>query len=76
MERTLFVLLLAATPCVAQEAPVAAYPEQVFSRASELAPWCRQEAEARFTARGVTAARIGTLTHRGDGRITCRRSSG
>jgi selenium donor protein len=41
-----------------------------------VAPAEADAMEARFTARGVTAARIGTFTARGGGRITCRRSAG
>lgn len=29
-------------------------PERVFQRASELQPWCRQEAEAELVGRGLT----------------------
>lgn len=28
--------------------------EQIFNRASELAPWCRDEAEARYVAKNLT----------------------
>ena len=28
-------------------------PEPVFTQASELLPWCRQEAEARYVARNI-----------------------
>ena len=30
----------------------AVQPVRVFQRASELVPWCRQEAEARYVGRG------------------------
>jgi len=46
------VLLLAAQPSLASD-PAAYDPyEREISQASELVPWCRQEAEARFVARG------------------------
>ena len=47
-----YALILAAslsTTAVAQE-----YNEIVFNQASELVPWCKSEAEARYIARGIT----------------------
>jgi len=48
----LLVPLLAALPAMAHE--IVPYErERVFTGASQLVPWCRQEAQAHFTARGL-----------------------
>lgn len=44
-------LVLALTTIAPTPAPA---PERVFQRASELQPWCRQEAEAELVGRGLT----------------------
>lgn len=47
----LWLLLPFAAPALANE-PDGYYHEREIHKASDLAPWCRQEAEARFVARG------------------------
>ena len=44
------------------------YEERVFQRASELAPWCRQEAEAYFAGRGITTYQW-TASYRDEGKL-------
>ena len=50
-----FSLLLVAMPAMAHDsADDSHHPhERTFQRASELVGWCRQEAEAHFTGRGI-----------------------
>lgn len=42
--------------------------EQVFERASQLVPWCRQEVEAYFVAKGEETYQI-TTSHKSVGRM-------
>lgn len=42
--------------------------ERVFERASELVPWCRQEVEAYFVAKGVETYQV-TTSHKSVGRM-------
>src|SRR5688500_12895000 len=48
------VLLAAALPASAHDAAVDPHHERTISTASQLAPWCRAEAEARVVAQGAT----------------------
>lgn len=58
MKSLAFALAAAAAattmPAAAHEAVPTTYPERTISLASELAPWCRAEAEARVVAGGGT----------------------
>lgn len=46
-------LLLVASPLLAHDENPHPHHERSFQRASELVGWCRQEAEAHFTGRGI-----------------------
>ncbi len=46
---TAVILTVAFSAASAQQ-----YDEQVFNQASELVPWCKSEAEARYIAKGIT----------------------
>ena len=53
-------LALAPTPPVVEE--------RVFERASELQPWCRQEAEAHFVGQGIETYQW-TSSHSSSGNV-------
>ncbi|KFN46550.1 hypothetical protein [Arenimonas metalli] len=47
----MLAIALTTTLALSPAPPVA--EERVFQQASQLQPWCRQEAEAHFTGRGI-----------------------
>ena len=47
------MLALALTTTLALAPAPAVAEERIFRQASQLQPWCRQEAEAHFTGRGI-----------------------